>query len=84
MKKRYHVKKGDEVTVITGVHKGKDATVSAILVKKDRVVLAGISSGKMKTVPKSQNNPKGGLIERSVSTHISNVKKKEKEVVNNA
>ena len=74
---KYHVKKGDAVTVITGVHKGKDATILAILKAKDRVVLDGISSGKMKTVRKSQQNPNGGLVERSVSTHVSNVKKKE-------
>jgi large subunit ribosomal protein L24 len=74
---KYHVKKGDAVTVITGVHKGKDATVVAILKKKERVVLEGIASGKMKTVRKSQQNPNGGLVERAVSTHISNVKKKE-------
>lgn len=72
-----HVKKGDAVTVITGVHKGKDATIAAVLNKKQRVVLDGISSGKMKTVRRSQQNPNGGLVERSVSVHISNVKKKE-------
>ena len=72
---KYHVKKGDTVVVITGVHKGKEARVSAILPKKERVVLEGISTGKMKTVRKTQQNPNGGLVERSVSTHISNVKK---------
>ena len=75
MQKKYHVKKGDTVKVITGVHKGKEAKIAAILPKKDRVVLEGISTGKMKTVKKSAANPQGGLIERSVSTHVSNVKK---------
>jgi len=74
---KFHVKKGDAVTVITGVHKGKDATITAVLEKKQRVVLDGISSGKMRTLPKSQQNPNGALVERAVSTHISNVKKKE-------
>ncbi len=74
---KFHVKKGDEVTVITGVHKGKDATVAAILREKQRVVLSGISTGKMKTLRRSSKNPKGGMVERSVSTHVSNVKKKE-------
>ena len=82
MTKKYHVKKGDTVTVITGVHKGKDATVAAVLTQKERVVLEGISSGKMKTVRKSQQNPRGGLVERAVSTHVSNVKKKKEEVKN--
>ena len=71
---KYHVKKGDTVLVITGVHKGKEAKVAAILPKKERVVLDGISTGKMKTVKRTQEN-QGGLVERAVSTHISNVKK---------
>ena len=71
---KYHVKKGDSVLVITGVHKGKEAKIAAILPKKERVVLEGISSGKMKTVKRTQEN-QGGLVERAVSTHISNVKK---------
>lgn len=71
---KFHVKKGDTVLVITGVHKGKEAKIAAILPKKERVVLDGISSGKMKTVKRTQEN-QGGLVERSVSTHISNVKK---------
>jgi large subunit ribosomal protein L24 len=77
MKKKYHVKVGDNVIVTTGDHKGKSGKVSAILKKKDRVVLEGISSGKMRTVKKTQINPHGGLVERAVSTHVSNVKKKE-------
>jgi len=72
---KYHVKKGDTVVVITGEHKGKEAKIAAILPKKDRVVLEGISTGKMRTVRKTQQNPQGGLVERSASTHISNVKK---------
>lgn len=76
MAAKYHVKKGDTVIVITGVHKGKEAKIAAVLPKKDRVVLEGLSTGKMKTIRPSQQNPNGGLVERAVSTHISNVKKK--------
>lgn len=78
-----HVKTGDEVTVISGKWKGSDAKIKAVLKEKDRVVLdmAGLSPEKkkqigMKTLKKSQKNPKGGMIERSVSVHISNVKLK--------
>lgn len=74
---KLHVKKGDAVTVITGIHKGKDAKVAAILREKQRVVLEGLTTGKMKTVRKTQKAPQGGLVERSVSVHISNVKRKE-------
>jgi len=79
-----HVKSGDEVTVISGKWKGEDAKITAVLKPKNRVVLemTGLSPEKkkqigVKTVKKSQENPQGGVIERSVSVHISNVKLKE-------
>jgi len=82
--KSYHVKKGDVVEVLSGVWKNETGKITAVLKKKDRVVLEiqGISAEKLadrvgkKTVKKSQANPKGGLIDRSVSVHVSNVRKK--------
>lgn len=84
MAKKAHVKSGDEVTVISGKWKGEEAKVKTVLDKKDRIVLemTGLSEEKKKqigvrTLKKSQQNPQGGMVERSVSVHISNVKKKE-------
>jgi len=78
-----HVKTGDSVTVISGKWKGEDAKIKAVLKAKDRIVLemTDLSPEKkkqigVKTVKKSQDNPQGGMIERSVSVHISNVKLK--------
>ncbi len=83
MQKKTHVKTGDEVTVISGKWKGEEAKIKANLLEKDRVVLdlTGLSPEKkkqlgVKTIKKSQQNPKGGIVERSVSVHISNVKLK--------
>lgn len=82
MLKKYHVKKGDKVVVNSGSWKGEEATIKAILPKKDRVVLelANMTPEKQerigrRTVKKSKANPNGGMIERSVSTHVSNVNK---------
>ncbi len=78
--KKYHVKKGDKVVVNSGKWKGEEATIAAVLTAKDRVVLelTNVTAKKRerfgkKTVKKSQANPNGGLIERSVSVHVSNV-----------
>ncbi|MFA7229809.1 MAG: 50S ribosomal protein L24 [Victivallaceae bacterium] len=78
--KKYHVKKGDKVVVNAGTWKGEDAKIVAVLSKNDRVVLefSNLSQKKQeligkKTVKKSQSNPNGGLVERSVSVHVSNV-----------
>ncbi len=72
----YHGKRGDKVRVIAGNYRGQEATIKAVLTKNDRVVLElaknDHSIGK-RTVKKSKANPNGGLIERSVSVHVSNV-----------
>ena len=73
----YHVKKGDEVIVNSGNFRGEKAKIIAVLTKKDRVVLeiAGKSEVKLgkRTVKKSKANPNGGMIDRAVSVHVSNV-----------
>ena len=78
-----NIKTGDEVVVISGKWKGENAKIKAMLREKDRVVLemSGLSAEKqeqigVKTIKRSQIRPKGGIIERSVSVHISNVKLK--------
>ena len=77
--KSYHVKKNDKVVVIAGSYKGEEAVVKAVITKNDRVVLDFTEKkdrniGK-RTLKKSQANPQGGLVERSVSVHVSNVAK---------
>ena len=68
--KKYHVKKGDKVVVNSGNFKGEEATIAAILTAKDRVVLS-FTSNKDRAI--SKLNPNGGMVERSVSVHVSNV-----------
>jgi len=82
--KTYHVKKGDEVQVISGSWKKESGKIIAIVKKTDRVVLEmkDVSDAKKealigkRTVKKSAANPKGGRTDRAVSVHVSNVKKK--------
>ena len=76
--KKYHVKKDDKVVVNSGNFRGESATVVAVLSKNDRVVLKlekGDAKLGKRTVKKSKANPNGGMIERAVSVHVSNVKK---------
>ncbi len=82
---KYSVKKGDTVEVISGKWKGEQGKIIAVVRKNERVVLEmiGLSPEKQqqigrRTVKKTPDNPKGGLIERAVSVHISNVKLKVK------
>ena len=72
-RKKTHVKKGDQVTVISGNSKGESGRVLQVLVKKDRVIVEGVRKIK-KHAQKSQDRPNGGIIEREGPIHISNVK----------
>jgi len=71
---KLHVKKGDEVVVLSGKEKGKQGRVIAVLPKKSRVIVEGLHMMKRHT-RKSQQYPQGAIVEREGSVHISNVKK---------
>lgn len=73
---KFHVKKGDQVTVISGKEKGKSGRIIAVLTKKQRVIVEGLQLIKRHT-RKNQQNPNGAIVEREGSIHISNVKKAE-------
>ena len=70
---RFHVKKGDEVTVISGNHRGASGKVLQVLPKKEQVLVEGVRLIK-KTQRKSQDNPNGAIISREGPVHVSNVK----------
>jgi large subunit ribosomal protein L24 len=74
MKIKTHVKKGDEVEVIAGNHKGKQGTVLEVRAAKEQVIVEGVRKLK-KAVRKSEQHPDGGIIEIDGPIHISNVKK---------
>ena len=69
-----HVKKGDEVKIIAGNHKGKQGTVLSVNAEKGQVVVEGARIVK-KAIRKSEANPDGGIIEQDGPIAISNVKK---------
>jgi large subunit ribosomal protein L24 len=75
--KRFHVKKGDEVVVISGAEKGKRGKVIAVEAKKERVIVEGVRMIK-KHMRKSQQTPQGSIIEREGTIHISNVMEADK------
>ena len=68
-----HVKKGDQVLVISGNDKGKTGEVKVAMPKKNRVVVEGINLRWRHNKP-TQQSPKGERIQSEVSIHASNVK----------
>ena len=75
MATKFHVKRGDEVVVISGSHKGKSGKVLEILAPKQRARVEGVGMIK-RHVKKSQENPNGAIVEREGSIHVSNLQKK--------
>jgi large subunit ribosomal protein L24 len=69
---KFHVKKGDEVVVISGTERGKRGKIIEVLRQKHRVIVEGVKMIKKHT-RKNQNNPQGAIIEREGTVHISNV-----------
>ena len=67
-----NIKKGEEVIVIAGDHKGKKGKVLQVLRDKNRVIVEGVNLLK-KHERKSQDNPQGSIIEREFPIHYSNV-----------
>jgi len=70
---KYHVRKGDQVEVISGNFRGSSGRILAVFPGKQRVLVEGIRIIK-KHLRKSQDNPSGKIAEREGPIHISNVK----------
>jgi large subunit ribosomal protein L24 len=65
-----HVRKGDDVVVISGAYKGKRGKVLRVI--GDRVIIEKVAMVKRHTRP-TQKNPQGGIVDKEGTIHISNV-----------
>ena len=72
-RKKTHVRKGDQVSVLSGNHRGKTGRVLQVLPEKNQVIVEGVRMIK-KHARKSQDRPQGGIEEREGPLHISAVK----------
>ena len=69
-----HVKKGDQVEIIAGNHKGKRGTVLLVNAAKGKVTVEG-GRPIIKATKPTEADPNGGLKTIDGGIHISNVKK---------
>ena len=70
---KLHVRKGDNVEVISGNFKGSSGKVLEVIARKQRVLIEGVRMIK-RHLKKSQDNPQGKIAKREGPVHISNVK----------
>jgi large subunit ribosomal protein L24 len=66
------IRKGDDVIVIAGRDKGKRGKV-VLRASDDRVVVEGINLVKKHTKPNPMKGINGGIVEKSMSIHQSNL-----------
>lgn len=67
-----NIRKGDEVIVIAGRDKTRRGTVLA-RVGEDRVLVEGINVVKKHQKPNPMTNEQGGIVDKTMPIHISNV-----------
>lgn len=72
MNKKFHIKKGDTVKVLSGDNKGKEGKVLEVISKTDRVLVENVNIVSKATKPNAKH-PQGGIIKKEAPIHISNL-----------
>jgi len=72
MRKKLHVKKGDNVMVISGDSKGQQGKVLFIERDENRAIVEGINLISKHTKPNA-DNPQGGIVKKESPVNISNL-----------
>jgi large subunit ribosomal protein L24 len=67
------IRKGDDVVVTTGKDSGKRGTVLKVLPETEKVVVENVNLVKKHTKPNPQRGVSGGIIEKEMPIHVSNV-----------
>tara|TARA_Y200000002_G_C22629941_1_gene642030 strand:+ start:439 stop:753 length:315 start_codon:yes stop_codon:yes gene_type:complete len=71
MSNKIKLKKGDEVIVLAGKDKGKTGKITKMLPKEMKAIVSEIN--KVKKNQKPDNNQPGGIIDKEMPMHISNL-----------
>ena len=71
MKNKIKLRKGDEVIVLAGKDKGKKGKIVRILPEYRKAIVSDIN--KVKKHQKPGNNEPGGIVEKEMPIHLSNL-----------
>ena len=72
VKAKTRLRRGDTVRVISGKFKGSEGKIMVVYPDKNRVVVENVNVIKKAQRP-TQDNPRGGFVEREAAIHASNV-----------
>ena len=67
------IRKGDEVVVTAGKDRGKRGNVLKVLPEADKLVVENVNIVKKHTKPNPQAGVPGGIVEKEMPIHVSNV-----------
>jgi len=73
---KFKFKKGDMVEIIAGDDRGTKATVLKVMPKKNKVIVEGCKVAK-KAIKPTEENKKGGHVNKEMPIDVSNVRKVE-------
>ena len=73
---KFKFKKGDIVEIIAGDDKGTKAKVLKVMPKKNKVIVEGCKVAK-KAIKPTEENTKGGHVNKEMPIDVSNVRKVE-------
>ena len=71
MSNKFKLKKGDEVVVLAGKDKGKTGKIVKLIPKQMKAIVSEIN--RVKKNRKPDNNQPGGIIDKEMPIHISNL-----------
>ena len=71
MTSKFKLKKGDEVIVLAGKDKGKTGKIIKMIPKEMKAIVSEIN--RVKKNQKPDNNQPGGIVDKEMPIHISNL-----------
>ena len=78
LKNKIKIKKGDEVIVNAGTSKGKIGKILKVIPKDNKIIISGINIVKKHLKP--DNKQAGGITDKEMPLHISNVSLYDKQL----
>ncbi len=68
-----HIKRNDEVVVLSGKDRGARGKVLRVFPQRNRVIVENVNFIKRHTRPNPQKNIQGGVVEKEAPVHLSNL-----------
>jgi large subunit ribosomal protein L24 len=72
MGRKYHIKKGDTVYVISGESRGQQGRVLDVVTKEEKAIVEGVNMVSRHTKPNAKHT-QGGIIKKEAPIRISNL-----------